>query len=160
MAHKDKHKGKPKKPRRPKKGKVGVEFLVAARDLDSGYKRGDPITVQADGHVWGAGERLPDFWIIKVPISLADAQAVIGKLWEAAVAGDEAFEAPDFEDRRIRRHRTRIRVFVDDLPRPKRNDLSTIGITTLSLGQARSAYRKLAYNRSTGQVEDTGQQEF
>ena len=139
-----------------------AEFLVAARDLESGYQQGDPITAQADGHVWGNAETLPNFWIVKVPsINLATAQAAVGVLFEPAVEDvDDEFDAPDPEDRFVRRHRRRVRGFLNELPPPRQNDLATTGITTLSLGQARSVYRKLTWNRVTGKVEDTGEQEF
>ena len=137
------------------------DILVAARDLDSGYKRGDPIVAVADGHTWGAAETLPNFWIVKVPdIDLAVARAAIEELFEVAQPGDEEFDNEDPEDRKIKRHRRRVRGFVDELPAPKRNDLLTTGITTLSRGQARSLFRKLTWNRTTGQVEDTGIEEF
>lgn len=138
-----------------------AEFLVAARDLDSGYKQGDPITAQADGHPWGAGEGLPDFWVVKVPsIDLATAATVIEELFETAIPGDEEFDALDPGDRKIKRHRRRVRGFLNELPPPRRDDLLTTGVTTLSLGQAKNVYRRLIYNRVTGQVEDSGEQEF
>ncbi len=138
-----------------------AEFLVAARDLPTGYKQGDPITAQADGHTWGNAETLPNFWIVKVPsIDLVTARAAIEELFEDAIPGDEEFDAPDPEDRKIKRHRRRVCGFIDELPRPRQNDLNRDGITTLSLGQARSIYRKLVYNRTTEQVEDSGVEEF
>jgi hypothetical protein len=138
-----------------------AEFLVAARDLDSGYSQGDPITAQADGHPWGDAEGLPDFWIVKVPsIDLTTARSAVEILYEAAISGDDEFENPDVADRKILRHRRRVRGFLNELPPPKQNDLATTGVTTLSLGQARSVYRKLTWNRTTGQVEDSGIEEF
>jgi len=31
------------------------------------YKLGHVIDVKPDGHVWGAQEKLPKFWIVKIP---------------------------------------------------------------------------------------------
>ena len=53
-----------------------AEALVVAQDathpdpiidLAGCYKRGDIVLVKPDGHPWGALERLPTFWIVKVP---------------------------------------------------------------------------------------------
>ena len=160
MAHKDKHKDKPKKPKKPKE-EVGVEFLVAARDLESGYKRGDPITVQADGHVWGAAETLPDFWIVKVPgLALARAEQAVGELWEPAQEGDPEYESPDFSDRRIKRHRSRVRLIYAHLSPRNRNQLESTGVVTLTAAQSRKVYRRLRYDRASGHVEETAEREF
>ena len=133
------------------------EFLIAARDLDSGYKQGDPITVQADGHPWGDAEGLPDFWIVKTPdFDLAVARATVTELFQLAIPGDPESLAPDIVDRKIKRGRRQARFFVDDLPRPKRDELASVGVTTLTFGQAHSTYRRLQFNRSTGRVENTG----
>ncbi len=134
-----------------------AEFLVAARDLDSGYRRGDPITVQVDGHVWGNAETLPDFYIVKVPsVTVTLGRQLVAVLYEDAQPGDREFEF-DVEDRIIRRHRVQARMVIDDLPNPKQRDLTESGITTLSYGQAKQAYKALLYNRATDTVEVGGE---
>ena len=93
-----------------------AEFLVAARDLDSGYKRGDPIAVKPDGWVWGRAETLPNFWQVAVsgvPASLAEPYIV--ELWELAIVGDPEWDSLDPPDRRIRRHRRKVRVMWDEI---------------------------------------------
>lgn len=138
-----------------------AEFLVAARDLESGYRQGDPVAALPDGHIYGAREGLPDFWIVRVPsISLSIAQQAVEDLWEAALPGDLELQSADPVDRRIRRHRRKIRLFIDELPTPVRNELARTGETSLSLGQARSIARRLLYNRTTGEIEDSGIREF
>ena len=138
-----------------------AEFAVAARDLGTGYKQGDPISVLPDGAVWGTLDTLPNVWIVKVPnVSLSIGQQAIEELMEPAMPGDPELGAPDPSDRFIRRGRRRVRAFLSELPQPKQDELNTVGVTTLSLGQARSVYRKMTWNRTTGQIEDTGIQEF
>jgi hypothetical protein len=52
-----------------------AEILIRAIDnvnpdneLDKGcYKKGHPVAVMDDGHAWGSGETLPDFYILEVP---------------------------------------------------------------------------------------------
>ena len=46
-----------------------AEILVKAIDSNDpqGYKRGMPVVVMDDGHVWGNGEQYPAFVVIKIP---------------------------------------------------------------------------------------------
>lgn len=53
-----------------------AEFLIKAVDAthknpidhwQGCYKKGDPVTVQRDGHTWGREECLPKFIVLKVP---------------------------------------------------------------------------------------------
>jgi len=45
------------------------------------YKLGHIIDIKEDGHVWGTQEKLPKFWIIKVPgMAVADAQEYLKML--------------------------------------------------------------------------------
>lgn len=37
-------------------------------DLRGSYKRGYPVVVMPDGHIWGSEERLPKFVVIKIPL--------------------------------------------------------------------------------------------
>ena len=142
-----------------------AEFAVAAQDLGTGYQRFDIIDALDDGAQWGTLD-LADFaagrmWLIKVPsISLSIARQAVRDLWEPAMPGDPELGSPDVEDRRIRRARRQVKVFIDELPLPKRNELADTGITTLTLGQAQSVYRKQVWNRGTGQIDDTGIGEF
>ncbi len=141
-----------------------AEFAVVAQ-ARNGYQLGDIAAVLPDGAAWGTLD-LTDFasgktWLIKVPsVGLSIAQAAVRELWEPAMPGDPQLQSPDPEDRRIKRGRSQVKAFVDELPPPKRNELAATGTTTLTLGQAQSIYRKQVWNRGTGQVEDTGIGEF
>ena len=133
-----------------------AEFLIAARDLPSLYRRGDPITVQADGHRWGTAEILGDeFYVVKVPsVTVDEARPLVRALYEDAVAGDPELDAPDPEDRRIKRHKRGTRLVIDLLPVPKRSELTALGFTTLTRGQAIAAYRRLVWNRATEELDE------
>lgn len=134
-----------------------ARFLVAAKDLESGYKAGEIVTAQADSHVWTANEGLPLFWQIDVPqIGLSIAQSVVGALMEPAIGPDPEALAPDAPDRFIRRGRGHVRVFADELPGNKRNQLASTGKIELTLGQAIGVYRRVYYHRASGEVRDTG----
>jgi hypothetical protein len=134
-----------------------ARFLVAATDLESGYKAGEIVTAQPDSHVWTVNEGLPLFWQIDVPqVSLSIAVGLVGNLMDPAMPGDPELGAPDPEDRFIRRARGHVRVFPDALPNNKANELARDGQVTLTLGQAMSAYRRVYWNRAAGEVQDTG----
>ncbi len=138
-----------------------AEFLVAARGLDSGYRRGDIVTVQADGWTWGTAETLPDFHVVKAPnIDRTVGRRLDGELYEAALPGDPELLAPDVEDRRIHRGRSRGRIFVDELPARNRRQLTQRGVTRVNLHQVRAVARRLRYNRASRRVEDSGIREF
>jgi hypothetical protein len=134
-----------------------ARFLLAATDLGSGYKLGEIVTAQADNHVWTAEEGLPLFWQIDVPsISLSIAQDAVGSLYEPAMPGDPELGAPDLPDRFIKRGRGHVRLFLNLLPNVKAQELADTGKTTLSLGQARSAYRRMVWDRNLGEAKDAG----
>ena len=134
-----------------------AEFLIAAKDLPTLYRQGDPITVQEDGHRWGTAEILgSDHWIVKVPsVSVAEARPFVRALYEPAVAGDPELDALDPADRRIKRHKRASRFVIGLLPVPKRSELTALGFTTLSRGQAIAAYRRLVWNRATSELDES-----
>ena len=134
-----------------------AEILFAARDLPSGYKRGDAIVVVDDGWIWGTREGLPDFWRITVPFTKAQIDPYVMPLIEASEPGDPNFDAIDVPDRVERRHRASTRFTPENLTPPKRNELLTTGLVTLNAGQTRSAYKRLIYDKTTGQVEVSDQ---
>lgn len=139
-----------------------AEFLIAAQDLPSGYKKGDPVTVQDDGWSWGTAEGLPQFWQIAVsglPVSLVR-QYVNTALWEPAIPGDPEYDAPDEVDRRINRGRRPIRVMWDEVPASWITTLETTGRLEITAQQGRPYVRHLVYNRGQGQVEKTANQVF
>ena len=137
-------------------------FLVAARDLPSGYSKGDPVAVLPDDHVFGGSEGLPDFWQITVtglPVSLVHAH-VNTELWEPAIIGDDEYEAPDEVDRRIRRHRRNFRVMWDEIPAQWLDALEATGRATVSAAQARPYVRRVRWNRGQRRVEKTSNEVF
>lgn len=57
---------------------VDAIHVDPVKDQRGSYKRGDVVVVMPDGHVWGKEERLPKFFILKVPgLSVAIANRVI-----------------------------------------------------------------------------------
>lgn len=138
-----------------------AEILIAARDLPSGYQRGDPITVQPDGHVWGKAEGPPDFYVLKVhDLDLRRARDMVAPLFEPAQSGDPEFNAPDPADRRIYRHRRKTRLVIEDLDPTDRTVLERDGEKTISLKRIRGSTRRLAYDRTRDELEVTDEQEF
>ena len=135
-----------------------ARFLVAAIDLDSGYKQGELVTAQPDNHVWTQAEGLPLFWQVDTPsIGLSVAKAAVGPLMEPAMPGDPELDPKlDPEDRFIRRGRGHVRLFPDSLPRNKRNQLVRTGKISLTLGQTRAVFRKMVWNRKAGAVVEAG----
>ncbi len=136
-----------------------AEILVAARDLDSGYKKGDPISVLPDGWGWGTLDTLPDFWQVAISgVPTALVRVHILPLFEPAIIGDPEFEAEDIPDRVIHRHRSRVRVMWDEIAADHPDwlvTLDTVGRIELRKNQVRPYVRKLRYNRGQGRVEKT-----
>ena len=133
-----------------------AEILVAARDLDTGYKKGDLITVLPDGWTWGTLDTIPNNWQIAmsgVPTSLV--RPHVSPLFELALPGDEEFDAPDEADRRIHRGRSKVRIMWDEVPHSWITDLDLTGRLELRGNQLAPFMRELRYNRSQGRVEAT-----
>ena len=99
------------------------------KDARGCYKRGDPVVVQEDGHVWGAREGLPRFVIIKIPGVPADRL-------RAFLEPDEAVD--EFSGERLPRIRRRWRALVDDLPAQFKRSLRDTGTVTVTWTQVRS----------------------
>ena len=69
-----------------------AEILVRAvngtcPDPAANSLRGMPIVVMPDGHVWGAGERLPEYVIIQLPAVLVSTVQQYTARWET-ITGD------------------------------------------------------------------------
>lgn len=94
-----------------------AELLVAARDLESGYKRGDIITVQDDGWTWGAEETLPNFQVVELPLvpKLTFIEST-KPLVRVAGPSDPEWDSPDAVDRFVRLHRRQHRLLLDEFP--------------------------------------------
>ena len=136
-----------------------AEILVAARDLDTGYKKGDLISVLPDGWEWGTLDTLPNVWQIAISgVPTALVKPHILPLFELAIIGDSEWENPDFEDRVIRRGRAKVRVMWDEIATDHPDwltTLDTVGRIELRKNQVRPYVRKLRYNRGQGRVEKT-----
>ena len=133
-----------------------AELAFAARDLDTGYKKGDLISVLPDGWEWGTLDTLPNVWQVAmsgVPTSLV--RPHVGPLHELALPGDVEFLAPDVADRKIERHRAKVRLMWDEIPIPWMTDLDIVGRLELRGNQLAPYLRELRYNRGQGRVEKT-----
>ncbi len=154
-----------------------AEFLVAARDLDSGYKAGDPVVVKASGSVWGQmevwsldralgdpiavppvpGDPPPADWqhwlILVSEIALFQSKPAITDLWEPSQTGDIEHDSVDLVDRRVYRHKRRTRVFFGDLPPAKLVELQTLGQSTMTRNEFKFSYRHLTFNRTSDQLQ-------
>lgn len=133
-----------------------MEMAFAARDLATGYSKGDLISVLPDGWEWGRFDALPNIWQVAlsgVPTSLV--RPHVGVLHEPAVPGDVEFEAPDAADRVIQRHRVRVRLMWDEIPVAWMTDLDVIGRLELRGNQLAPFVRELVYNRGQDRVEKT-----
>lgn len=97
---------------------ISATHADPAKDLAC-YKAGDPVVVQPDGHVWGAEEGLPRFWVVKVPsVTVAQALAYLER-------------NPDWTDRLRRLWRLN----VSSLPGNVRNQLQNTGTITVTPAQ-------------------------
>ncbi len=136
-----------------------AEIAVAARDLDTGYKKGDPISVLPDGWEWGTADTLPNIWkiaILSVPTVLVKRHIL--PLFELAIIGDPEWDNLDLADRIIHRHRTSIRVMWDEIVSDHPDwiiTLDTVGRIELRKNEIRPYIRKLRYNRGQDRVEKT-----
>ncbi len=136
-----------------------AEILVAARDLDTGYTKGDPVSTLPDSWEWGILDTLPNFWQIAMrSVPTVVIRAHILPLYEPAVVGDPEFDNDEAVDRVIHRHRTRVRVMWDEIAADHPDwltTLDTIGRIELKRLEIRPYIRKLRYNRGQGRVEKT-----
>lgn len=101
-------------------------------DLRGSYKRGYPVVVMPDGHIWGSKEGLPNFVVIKIPnISIEKVQKYI-QVWQEQT-GIDTEGRPIIQT--IKRRLWQIRWA--DLPLAARNKLQTTGQLTI---KATAAY--------------------
>ena len=58
----------------------------ATKDQRGSYKRGFPVVVKSDGHLWGREERRPHFFLVKIPgISIGQVLKYVEPQIEAGV---------------------------------------------------------------------------
>lgn len=129
-----------------------AEVLICARnathpdsDVDrrSCYKRGDPVTVQPDGHPWGAKEGLPRFVVVKIPgVSVEQVRDVIQEQTES----DQGAALTDDDGLPVTFRRRRWRVLVDNVPQQIRRTLAQTGEVTVTPAQIKNYVRRVRDN--------------
>lgn len=133
-----------------------AEIAVAAQDLPTGYKKGDPISVLPFGADRGILDTLPNIWWINIPdATIAELAPWFIGLYSDAQPGDPEFDNPDLADRRIWRHRRGFRFMADELPAFIENTLEATGEIVLSRAQASPFLRRLTWNESEGKPDKT-----
>ncbi len=124
------------------------------KDRTGCYKRGMPVTVQPDGHVWGLEEskqawlaagRLAADWpghfvIVKIPgVSVAQVERVVDRQTE----DDTGVEQVDAGGTPKTFRRRRWRVLVDNIPNAIKNQLLTNGEVTVTPVQVRKYVQRI-----------------
>lgn len=135
-----------------------AEILIKARnathpdpeiDRVGCYKRGDPVVVRDDGHVWGAKEGLPNFVVVKIP---GVAASRIEALIQAQTEDDAGSPVQDENGAPRAFRRRRWRVLVDNIPAAIRNQLLTTGSVTVTPAQVRNYVRRVRGNVQFGEL--------
>ena len=124
-----------------------AEILIKARDATHPdpevdrrgcYKRGDPVVVREDGHVWGAKEGLPNFRVLKIPgVPAAQIEGLIAEQTE----DDDGTPLAD-EHGAITFRRRAWRLDFARLPTAARNALMSAGKASAAPGLIRAALRR------------------
>ena len=119
-----------------------AEFLV--RGVTNGttagkWRRGDIVSVQADGWNWGSKEVAPDFYKIKVPgMSVAKARLLLGRWNDSVNLGDRCLW----------------RVVVTDIPLAIRNVLLSTGQLTIGVDCTRAQAQAVLRRKDTEATAD------
>ncbi len=135
-----------------------ARLAVAARDLPTGYARGDPISVLPDGWEWGTLDTLPNMWrvtISNLPTALIRPYFI--PLLDPVIPGDPTFDITDPDDKHIRGKRG-IRVMMDEIETDHPDwvvTLDTTGEITLRRNDLKPYVRVLRWNRGQNRVEKT-----
>jgi hypothetical protein len=112
---------------------------LALKDERACYKSGDPVVVMPDGHEWGLEERLPKFYVVKIPGITVEA----ARKWVATWKDEADPDKPVIMRRRL------YGVNVASLPASIRNTLQTTGTVTVTLNQIRN----YIVNKQTGAAD-------
>ncbi len=135
-----------------------ARFTVAARDLPTGYKRGDPIGLLPDGWEWGTADTLPDKWRVTISnLPTALIRPFFVPLSDPVLPGDPEFDITDPDDKHYRGKRG-IRVMMDEIDADHPDwiaTLDTTGAVELRKNDLRPYVRLLRWNRGQGKVEKT-----
>lgn len=117
-----------------------AEVLIMARNSPSGgYRRGDIVTIQSDGHEWGLLERPPDFYLLKVP--------------GVSVVRLERYLA-DWTDTLNLGQRRLWRLLIDEIPAGIRDTLLITGFLTIGVNVTRAQVEARLRRKDTEAVAD------
>lgn len=94
------------------------------KDRRGCYKRGYPVVVMPDGHGWGNEERLPWFWIVKLPMI------------DPALIKEYIAEWRDTGNLEQTLQRRRWQLQVEQLPAAALDILTTTGVLTVKVHPA------------------------
>lgn len=140
-----------------------AEILFVSRNVWAGpagdvlkYAKGDPITVQEDGFVWGSEEgpnRPPDsgglYAVLQIPgLAVSKVEPWIHQFSEPSQPGDPNFNNPDPGDRIEVRWRRKARLAWDEVPQQKIDNMRQNGIASATEASVRAVFRKLGWNGS------------
>ena len=100
-----------------------------AKDAEGCYKRGDPVVVMLDGHEWGKEERLPTFYLVKIPgLAVETAKKYIVPF----------YGIPDGTGDRLTVRRRLFRLLIDDVPNSIKQQLKETGEVTVTMTQIKN----------------------
>jgi hypothetical protein len=123
----------------------------AAKDARASYKRGMPVVVMPDGHVWGTEEKLPAFVVLKLP------GVPVSKVEKYLEMDDEPDGTTDHEgNQRMRTvRRRRWKFILDGMPAAARNKLAAQGALVIgpSGDYTWAQVRNFLQNQRTGKSE-------
>lgn len=104
---------------------IDTSHVDPLKDRIGCYKRGDIVGVEEDGYEWGACERLPKFYLVKIP----GLSVVIARKYERM-----EMESDDPDNKTVYRRR-KFHIPVDAVPAGIRNTLQTTGQVTVTVNQ-------------------------
>jgi hypothetical protein len=97
------------------------------KDQKGCYKRGMPVVVMPDGHIWGSSEGLPNFYILKLPgVSVDKVQHFINPETEDGGLDYRGRPIINMVRRRV------WKIFIEDLPQATINKLNNTGEIIIS----------------------------
>jgi hypothetical protein len=97
------------------------------KDQRGCYKKGMPVVVMEDGHIWGSSEGLPNFYVLKLPgISVDRVRHFINPETEDGGIDERGHPIVNTVRRRT------WRIFIEDLPQGAINKLNTEGYITIA----------------------------
>jgi len=117
------------------------------------YKAGMPVVVMEDGHHWGGRERLPDFWVLKLPNVSVERVRQFIEPHEV----DDGLD-PDGNPQRKTYRRRMWRILVESLPAGAKAKIASQGSITIgqdgdyTWSQFKNYMRNLRDNVNAGDI--------